>query len=190
MIRITPAKANGCGGISGPDLNFMARLLEGGFEGFDFLGEFGEVFEVLIHAGEADVGDLVNFLESGHDVLADGAGGDFGVEFALDGLGDLGDEELEALGFDGAFLGGLAEGVEDFGVVEVFAAAVLFDDEEALADGFLEGGEAVAAGETLAAAADGAVLAAGAGVEHFGVFVAALGAVHKKNSNNEIRMIN
>lgn len=49
------------------------QLLQFAFEGFD-------VFELAVDAGEADVGDFVDFFQGVHDVFADDFAGDFAAE--------------------------------------------------------------------------------------------------------------
>lgn len=124
-------------------------------EAVDFLSEFIDIAELLIDACEADVGDLVDGAEALHDTLADGAGRDDGIEFALEVEDDIGDEHFDLVWVDRAFFGSAAEAVEDFGAVEGFAAAIIFDDGEVIADNFLSGGKAVITLLAEASAADG-----------------------------------
>ena len=52
----------------------VCRAPAGGAFLFDPLGDFGEVAgiaEILVDAGEADVGDMVERLQAGHYCLAD-----------------------------------------------------------------------------------------------------------------------
>ena len=79
---------------------------------------------------------------------------------------------------DGAFVTGGADGAVEFLAVEFLAAAVAFNHDDAVTDDGLGGGVAMAAFETLAAAANGRALLADAGVDHFVLDGGAFRAAH------------
>jgi len=62
------------------------------------------------------------------------------------------------LGVDGALVAGGADGVEEFFAGEFLAAAVAFEDDDAVTDERLGGAVAMAAFEAFAAAANGRAL--------------------------------
>ena len=155
-------RAGGCGGARG-DLDGRAQRLG---QAADLVDEFSDVAKFFVNAGEADVGDLIEVAEALHDALADGAGRDFRFELSLHGVHDVFDEHGDLFDIDGAFVTGGANGANEFFTVEVLAAAVTFDDDDAVANEDLGGAVAVAALETFAAAADGRALLADSGVDH------------------------
>src|SRR5215217_7655062 len=101
--------------------------------------------EILVDAGEADVGDRVQGLETIHHQLADFGRGDFafaaGFDLALEG----GDQAVDALLGDGALAAGGGDRAFELGAFERLAAAAGFDDGELAQLDALEGGEARAA---------------------------------------------
>ena len=101
---------------------------------------------------------------------------DFGLVEGEDRLLHLVGQRLDGAGRDGALLAGLAHAGDDLGAVELLAAAVLLEDGDGAQLDLLDGGEAAAAGQALAAAADAGLV--GPGVRDLGVCVAAEGTVH------------
>src|SRR6266508_4916890 len=111
-------------------------------EQLDLAMEVSSGIEVLIHAGEPEVGHLVDNAEQvEHDDADLGACGFRTAEShgVLDRVGDL----LDPLGGDAAALGGGEQAVDDLGLVEWLDGAVrLHDGQRGLVNAF-ERGEAV-----------------------------------------------
>tara|TARA_B110000037_G_scaffold196299_1_gene233383 strand:- start:636 stop:893 length:258 start_codon:yes stop_codon:yes gene_type:complete len=76
-------------------------------------------------------------------------------------------EDIDLLGFNGAFLAGSAEAVYNFGFVEVFSASVAFGDVEAFAKDLFVGGVAIPAGCAFSTASDCRPVFANAGIDDF-----------------------
>ena len=149
-----------------------------GSEVADLVDELRHVAEFLVDGGEPHVSDLIHFTETLHDVFADGGGRDLAVVVGFDGVEDVFEEHGDLLVVDRALVAGGADGAEKFFAVERLLAPVAFDDHEAVADERLGGGEAVAALQTLAAAARDVTVAPDAGVDHLVLDGSALGAAH------------
>src|SRR5690606_34294347 len=121
---------------------------------------------LIVDAGEADVGDLIDRLEAIGDGPADLDRGHLAPTAAEQPLLDRGDDLLDLLGGNGAFVAGPFEPADDLLPVKGHAGAVVLDDDElGLELDVLVGGEAFAAGQASAAAADGVALVDLAGVD-------------------------
>ena len=166
----------------------MLGFFDGALDGLaDFFEEVAGGVEGLVGGGESDVGDAVDLLEEVAGGQADALGGDFFFAGGQECVFDLVGQRAELLLGDGSLVAGLAECGEEFFAVEGDAGEVLLDDGEAgLIFGALVGGEALPAGEALAAAADDAALLAGAGVDDLVVVVSAVGTKHS-GEFNELR---
>jgi len=140
-----------------------------------------EVFgfaEIAVDAGEADIGDGVDFLEGFHHQFADVAGSDVGLAAGFELADDAVDDALDALVLDRAFAERDADGAGEFVAIEGDAAGIGFEDDEFAELDAFDGGEALAAGGAEAAAADGAAVLGWAGVFHLRVEFAAEGTAH------------
>src|SRR4051812_11049546 len=146
----------------------------------DRAGNFREIArlaEVLVDAGEANVGDVIERLEAIHHGLADLACIDLipaGFELAL----DRGDEPVEALGRNIALAAGDREGPGQLLAVERLALAVLLDHRQVAQLDALKGRETRAAGFALAPPANRCAILARPAVFHLAVFVRAEWAAH------------
>jgi len=128
--------------------------------------ELGDVLEVEIDRGEADVGDSVEYLEVVHDELADLGGGAFALGCVHEeGLACV-DDGLEPRGGDGALFAGAQQAAENLLALKALAAAVFFDDHVGNFVDALVGGEAAVALLAFTAAADGVGLFAFARVDY------------------------
>src|SRR4051794_19850170 len=125
------------------------------------------------------IGAVVEFLQPVEAELGDPCGLKLAAGVADLPLHNIGNEG-EAAGIDVALVAGPVEAAEQLLAIEGLAMAVPVDDDERLWDRPLVGGEAVAAGRALAAAAGGAV-GDPAGLEGLRWGVAA-GAVHSLKS--------
>src|SRR5262245_55290697 len=113
-------------------------------EQLDLTVEVGGGVEVLVHAGESQVGDLVDRSELGEDEQADLRTGGLGPGEAhrvLDGLGDL----LDLPGGDPPALRRRLEPLDDLAPIERLDRAVRLDDRERHLVNAFERGEPVAA---------------------------------------------
>src|SRR5213075_1333526 len=118
--------------------------------------------EFLIHARESHVRDLIDGAEPVHDAFADGARRDLLVVLRFEEVHDVFDEHRDLLGVDGALVAGGADGADEFLAIEVLAATIAFQDDEAITDERFGGGEAMAALHAFPAAADGRAILADA----------------------------
>src|SRR5687768_1895855 len=93
--------------VSAPEqLLLVLHVLDALAEVLEFGDDLAGVLELVILAGEADVGDLVEVAQALHDLLADGAGRDFPLVLAVERLFDFVHElDLGFLG-DGALAAG------------------------------------------------------------------------------------
>src|SRR5581483_3890905 len=121
----------------------------------DLIHELGDVAEFLVHAGEADIGNLVDLAQPGHDGVADGAARNFRLVPGLKFVEDVVDRHGQLLQIDRALVAGGADGMEQLFAVEFLAAAVALNYSQTLAHQRLGGGETVSALQALAAPANG-----------------------------------
>src|SRR4030042_1216915 len=125
---------------------------------------------------ETDVGYVVQLPELLHHHLADLPARYLGQPLLVERRLDAVYRRLQRPHRQGALLAGLAYPQEQLLAGELLAAAVLLHHQQARHLGALLGGEALAPGDALAAAAD-AVLGVPR-VDHLRVFKAAVGAAH------------
>ena len=124
-----------------------------------FLHEGGEVGELAVDGGEADIGDIVQFFERLHDRLTDLAGGDFFLKGVIGELFHRGDNLLDFGSGNGALMAGGNDAVADFLRIEQLPRLILFDDQKLLLFDFFVSCEAAAAVDAFTAAANaGAVI--------------------------------
>src|SRR3954451_6862880 len=155
----------------------MARRSRFLFHAFGDFGKVAGVAEVLVDACEADVGDVVEGLEAGHDGFADARRRDLvalGFHLPLDAA----DEPVDLGRVDFALAGGMADRALELGAVEGLALAVLLHDGQVAQLDPLESREARAARFALPAAADGGTILARPAVLNLTVFVGAERAAH------------
>src|SRR5205085_6056314 len=140
-------------------------------------GEVAGVAEVLVDAGEANVGDMVERLEAGHDRLAD-AGRCYLVALGLEPALHPADQPVDLVCVDIALARRMADRTSELVTVERFALSVLFDDCEVAQLHSLERRKPLATCLTLPTAADGGSIFARPAVLHLAVFVRAERAAH------------
>jgi hypothetical protein len=148
----------------------------------DFVDDAAQVIDVVklvVFAGKADEGDLVEIYEVAEDDFADAETGDFFFAGASQVFFDGIEEGLDAGAGDVALADGGEDAVEEFFAAETLAATIALDDGEArgLLDAFV-GGEAFGTGQTLAAAADDGPAVGGAAVDDLVMVFFAKGALH------------
>src|SRR5258705_7558726 len=131
-------------------------------EGFEVL----RFAEVLVHRGEADIGDLVQRGERLHHQFADRARLNLVLAQAFEAAHDAGDHALDAFGLDGALSHGVMDGALQLLAVERFAPARFLDHSELAQLYALEGGEAPAAAWTEAPAPDRGIVVGRPAVLH------------------------
>ena len=154
----------------------------GACELLDLLAERVDVLEAAIDGGEAHVGDLVELVQLLHDELADHARGDLALAERAQPVADALDRGLDRLAADRPLLERLQHARAQLALVEGLARAVVLDHLRHDELRGLEGREALAAGQALAAAADLLPLAREARVDDLGVVVVAERAVHGPGS--------
>src|ERR1043165_681860 len=145
------------------------------------LHELSHVLELQIDGGEADVGDLVEFLQAAHDHLADLRRRALALRRLLHVLLDGVDDAVELRGRDGPLLAGPKESGHHLVAVERLAPPVLLDDHVGDFVNALVGRDPPLTFQALAAAADGIALARLARVDDLVFEVTAEGASHKFN---------
>ncbi len=152
----------------------LPRLLQRAQEILEILG----FAEVPIHAGEANISDLVHLLKGVHHQLADLLAWNFSFPGSLELADDTIDDALDALILDRALAQSDGDGAVELLAVEGNAAAIGLHDIQFAKLYTLDGGEALAAAGAEAAAADGGRVLRRTGVFHLGVVVATKGAAH------------
>src|SRR5215203_112386 len=157
----------------------LLGLFAGLQQGPDHVHEGVDVLEPAVHRGEAHVGDLVQLLEPLHDEGADLLGRDLPVLALVEHRFGLIDDRLQLLQGDRPLLARLEQAAEELLAAELLARAVVLDDHVGDILDLLVGGEAPAAAQALAAAADGRAVAALPRVDHPVAVFGAKGAPHR-----------
>ena len=149
---------------------------------FEFGHELLDVFEIHVDAGEADVGDLIEFFEAMHDHFTDFGGSEFALSGFVDHTFDFVDDGFEFGRGDGALFAGFQKSLQNFLALEAFAPAVFLDNHvRDFIDAFV-GGEAAGTFQAFTATADGVAGAALTRVNYLVIDVRAEGALHSKVS--------
>ena len=117
-----------------------------GTEIFYFADKVAGIAELAVDRGEADIGDIVHFLEALHDLFSDGGGGDFPAVLLFEFLHDLIDCFFDEFGADGSFLTCFLEAENEFTAIEGFVAAIAFDGSKIFSLNLFVGGEAEVTG--------------------------------------------
>jgi hypothetical protein len=147
----------------------------------EFVDEVGDVFEVAVDAGEADVSDLVDQSQVPHYDLTDTSAFDFSIELGQDFGFDRGDNALDAFSGDRAFPAGFIEPATDLLAVERFAHAILLDDlQRHFGDSFV-GGESPLAREAFTPTPNGDTVFAGPRIDDAIVILPAKRTSHEIN---------
>ncbi len=123
--------------------------------------------EAPVDGSVSDVGDLIELVESVHDLASEEVGGQFAAEVLFEFLDDVAAGFLEGFASDGAFFAGLEHSVEEFMAGEGFAPAVAFNDPEICAFDFFVSGEAGFASDALPAATDASSVLGESGIDDF-----------------------
>jgi hypothetical protein len=147
-----------------------------------FGDEFLEVvggLEVLVDAGEADIGDGVDPGQGLHHDSADLVGWDVGFTETFKSSHNTGDHLVDPLALDRALLKCNANGTFKFVAIEGLAFPVLLDDDQISQLDTLVSRETTSAGGAESSAADGDVVLGGAAVLDLGVDVSAEGTAHE-----------
>src|SRR5258708_15056961 len=153
---------------------------------FQLAHEFLDVFEIHVDAGEAHVGDFIELFEAVHDHFADFGGGELAFGGFVHDAFDFVDDAFEFRRGHRALLAGLQQALQNFLTFETLAAAIFLDDHVGDFVDSLVGGEAAAAFEAFAAAANGIAAAAFAGINHLVVDVRAERAFHSADSPGRV----
>lgn len=137
------------------------------------------MIELVIFAGKANEGDLVDIDEVTEDHLADAKTGNFFITSASQVLFHGIEQGLDLWARDIAFSYGGEDAMEELFATEPFAATITFDNGDA--GGLLDtliGGESLATGETFAATPDDGPAIGGAAVDYLVMVFFAKGALH------------
>src|SRR3990170_4450083 len=121
-------------------------------QAIDFVADGCQVVHPQIHDGVANVSDVVEFLQPGHDHIPHHPAGDLVFAHRLQGGLDLADQPLDIGGGDGALGAGNADAANQLFAVELLPRPILLDDQRRGKDGSLVGAEALLAREAFPAA--------------------------------------
>ncbi len=155
-----------------------------GFQkGIDLVADLVQVVHLEVDDGETDVGDVIEFFQSGDGHIADHAGGYFGTAKLLQGGFDLSDKLVDLPGGNGALGAGQAQPVGELFPVEFLARAVLLHDQGGVEYGALIGAEALTAVIALPASAHPAAVIVG-GIQNRGLIVLAVRAAQGSSPKN------
>src|SRR5216683_5341031 len=144
--------------------------------------KFLDVLEVHVDGSESHVGDFVEFFQAVHNHFADFGGGELALGGLVHHAFDFVDDGFEFGRWHRPLFAGFQQALENFLALEAFAAAVLLDDHVGNFVDALIGGEAAAAFEAFAAAANGVAGAAFARINHLVVHVRTERALHSGES--------
>ena len=125
-----------------------------GTEIFDFADKIAGIAELPVDGREANICDIIHFLEAVHDFFADGGGGDFPPVLLFKFFHHLIDGFFDKFGADGAFFAGFLEAKNELTPVKRFITAIPFDGTKIFTLNFFVGGKAVVAGKTLPTTTD------------------------------------
>ena len=117
--------------------------------------EIVDVLKAAVHAGKADVGNFVEFLEFTHDKLANACGRNLALTEAEEFFFNALDGVVHLFGADGAFAQRKAHRFKNLFAFVFDAATVFFDDVGEADVGAFVGGVALFTGTALATAANG-----------------------------------
>src|SRR5438309_7015252 len=123
-------------------------------QALQFIHKFPHVFEVEVDGSKPYIGYFVQSLQTGHEQLANLAGGTFALGRIVNESLDLVHEGFEPRGRHGTLFARLQQSLQYLLAVKAFPPAILFDDHIGnLIDPFV-GRETASALEAFPAAAD------------------------------------
>ena len=165
---------------SSDELALARRLARGAMsQALDLLAERVDVLEAAVDRGEAHVGDFVELVQLLHHDLADLPRRHFALAERCAACGRCARRRPRSpRSTTGRFSSALMHAAAQLALVERLARCVALDDARHDQLGGLERGEALAAGQALAAPADLRALARQARVDDLGVVVRAERAMH------------
>ena len=117
-----------------------------GTEIFDFANKIAGIAELPVDGREANISDIVHFLEAFHDFFADGSGRNFPPVLLFELFHHLIDRFFNKFGTDRAFFTGFLEAKNELVTVKRFITAIPFDGTKIFTLYFFVGGKAVVAG--------------------------------------------
>jgi hypothetical protein len=132
----------------------------------DLVDELGDVLELAVDGGEADVRDLVDAAQGVHHELPDLLRRHLAVELAVERVLDLRRDLLERVDGDGPLLAGLHETEQDLAPLEGHPRPVLLHDPERRLLDLLVGRVAPLALEALASTTDDEAVPRGPRIDH------------------------
>lgn len=151
----------------------------------DHATEIIDVIELVIFAGKANEGDLIDIDEVTEDHFADAKTGNFFFACTSQILFHGIEKGLDLWARDIALSNCGEDAMEEFFAAEPFAATIPFDNGNA--GGLLDtliGGESLAAGQAFAATADDGPAIGGAAVDYLVMVFFAKGALHGARAYN------
>src|ERR1700684_282013 len=153
---------------------------------FQLRHELLHVLEVHIDGSESHVRDFVELLELVHDHLADFGGGQLALGRVVHHAFDVVDDRFEFRRRHRALFARLQQSLQNFLAFEPFAAAIFFDDHVGNFIDALVGGEAAAALQAFAAAANRVAGTAFARIDYLVIDVGTERALHSAGSPRRI----
>jgi len=137
-----------------------------GTEIFYFADKIPGIAELAIDGGEADISDIIHFLEALHDLFSDGGGRDFSTILLFEFLHDFIDCFLDEFGADWAFFASFLEAENEFTAIERFVAAIAFDGSKIFSLNLFVGGEAEVTRKAFATSTDDGAIFPRARINH------------------------
>ena len=143
--------------------------------------EIRQILEVAVHAGETDVGHLIQPLQLIHDQLAQLAAADLAIGPLHEPGLQVRHQILDAGQRHGPLLAGQQQALHELLAVKGLAPAILLEDHQGQLLHPFVAGEAAGAGQAFAPPADGIALPGLPGVHHLVLDVPTEGTVHESS---------
>ena len=146
-----------------------------------FVHKLPDVLELPIDGGETDISHTIQLMKLFHNLLAYLRTLDLLLPLLLEVEFDAIDDLLDKVNADRPLLAGPSEAIEDLEAIEGLPPSVLLDDQGKIILWPLARGKTLLAAETFPSPADGLLVSAQAGVDHF-----ALGVITERTFHFEL----
>ena len=143
-----------------------------------FIHKLPDVLELPIDGGKTDIGHTIQLMELLHHLLANLRTLDLPLPFLLEVEFDAIDDLLDKVNADGSLLAGPSETIKDLEAVERLPPSVLLNDQRKIILWPLARSKTLLTTETFPSPADGLLVSAQAGVDHFALGVITERAFH------------